>query len=145
MQFYIIHNDPKINASLLPDYALKKVNLREGWQILSDIGHKFNVTWEGQYAKYNPYHVLTKSFWMNKEAFDKFIFHYTYCLKEYRNRYDKETIWHKLFKFFGKDNYCILYDKISNGDIISQNLEYLLTEKRKFLTEDEMERLKKFI
>jgi hypothetical protein len=30
MQFYIIHTNPQRNADLLPDYCLKRVNVREG-------------------------------------------------------------------------------------------------------------------
>jgi hypothetical protein len=142
MQFYIIHNDPKKNASLLPDYALKKVNIREGWQILSDIGHKFNVTWGGQYAKYNPYHVLTKSFWVNKESFVSFLSHYEYCLMEYTKRFNKTTVWHRLFEIhYSTINYLknVIPERFS---ILDQNLEYLLTEKKKFLTEEDIQRIK---
>lgn len=31
MQFFKIHTDPKINANMLPEYAVTKVNCREGY------------------------------------------------------------------------------------------------------------------
>jgi hypothetical protein len=140
MQFYIIHPNPETNAKMLPDYALKKVNIREGWQILSDIGHLFGVTWVGQYKQYNPYHVLTKSFWINQEAFMTFKSHYRHCLDEYSIRFGKGTSWHQFFHY-SYNTLAMLTNVIPNKTIEQQNLEYLLTVKKKFLTTDDIKRL----
>lgn len=48
MQFYRLHKQPEISAKMLPDYALKLVNIREGWQIISDCGHALYLSWETQ-------------------------------------------------------------------------------------------------
>ena len=93
MQFYIIDPDPATNARNLPAYALR-VNIREGWQILSDIGHRFGVKWAGQNKAYNPLHPLTRSF-SNGDAFLPFCRHYRACLEAYLTRgLGKRTVWH---------------------------------------------------
>jgi hypothetical protein len=96
MQFYIIDPDPATNARNLPAYALR-VNIREGWQILSDIGHRFGVKWAGQNKAYNPLHPLTRSF-SNQDAFVDLWRHYGYCLTAYIDRnIGKRTVWHDAF------------------------------------------------
>lgn len=82
MQFYILHEDPERNIEILPEYALKKVNVREGWQILSDIGHIHGVTWEGQNKLYSASHVLTRSFCQNLTEFYRFTRHYSACVNK---------------------------------------------------------------
>lgn len=89
MQFYIIHKDPKVSAKNLPDYALKNVNVREGWQILSDIGHNFGFTWDGQNKLYSASHALTMEFYSSPEKFKYFVSHYRACCEEYYNRFGK--------------------------------------------------------
>lgn len=88
MQFYILDPDPKTSARMLPDYALKSVNVREGWQILSDIGHRFGVEWEGQNKCYNAAHPLTRSF-SNWPSFQTYVKQYRACCTEYLRRYKK--------------------------------------------------------
>ncbi|MDC7221558.1 MAG: hypothetical protein PQJ59_16610 [Spirochaetales bacterium] len=97
MQFFIIHEDPKTNAAMLPDYALKQVNIREGWQILSDIGHNLGITWECQNKAYSIWHAETRRFMVNRISFYKFIFHYSACLNEYEKRFKKTTVFHLRF------------------------------------------------
>lgn len=62
MQFYRLHKQPEISAKMLPDYALKLVNIREGWQILSDCGHALYLSWETQNNEYNRYHLIHGNF-----------------------------------------------------------------------------------
>ena len=141
MQFYIIHEDPKTNAKLLPDYCLKKVNLREGWQMISDIGYLYGIKWEGQNKMYNPYHAETRQYWKSPVTFRNFIDHYVTCLGEYIKRFDKKTVWHYRFThFIGCDYYTQLYIKIKE-EPKSQIVKYLLDRKRKHLTEEEIKRL----
>lgn len=137
MQFYIIHKDPETNAKLLPDYALKRVNIREGWQILSDIGHRFGVTWDCQNKHYNMYHPLTRSF-STRSQFLSFKNYYHACLKEYEKRYGKPTIWHVNY-------YNVPWGKIHDALSMTTEQEvinYLTTSKAKHLTEAEIKRLK---
>ena len=82
MQFYIIDPSPDTNADILPAYALKRVNLREGWQIISDIGHRFGFEWDGQTKEYNPHHPLTRSF-SYRGSFTWLFLHYIACLDAY--------------------------------------------------------------
>ena len=83
MQFYVIHENPKRNAELLPDYAIKNVNVREGWQILSDIGHAVGVTWEGQNKCYNINHPATRRWYRDKKTFTDFIFYYEFAVRRF--------------------------------------------------------------
>lgn len=48
MQLYRIHENPAENASLIGVYA-NKINVAEGLQQISDIGHCLGITWPGQY------------------------------------------------------------------------------------------------
>jgi hypothetical protein len=81
MQFYIIDDDPIVNATLLPQYA-RKVNIREGWQILSDVGHTVGVSFTGQTAKYSLSHPAVRRFTKDKASFTRLILHYQACLVE---------------------------------------------------------------
>lgn len=90
MQFYILHKDCWKNAELLPDYCLKKVNIREGYQILSDCGHAVDLKWSTQNKEYNRYHPNTWRYWKNTTAFYDFVDHYIACLCEYKKRFGEE-------------------------------------------------------
>jgi len=90
MQFYIIDSNPRENARRLPRYALKEVNIREGWQILSDIGHIHGVTWEGQNRLYSASHALTRQFCQSVDRFKEFVVYLDWCIDEYKFRYVNE-------------------------------------------------------
>lgn len=77
------------------DYALKQVNVREGWQIFSDIGHSVGVTWEGQNKRCSPTHARTLSL-ATRERFFWFCHHYQSCLREFENRTGKKAHWESL-------------------------------------------------
>lgn len=145
MQFYIIHKDPEINSKYLPDYALKKVNIREGYQILSDCGHALGLSWETQNKEYNRYHPNTWRFWKTKSSFYDFIDYYTYNLMEYKAR-------------FGEDNFYTTY-KIKfnififhalplisqlNCDMTEEEhtMLYLVSRKTSHITVEEISRLR---
>ena len=144
MNFFRILEDPKENAEILPDYVIFKVNCREGIQILSDIGHLFNVTWEGQYKQYSPYHAKTREFWRSKEDFVDFVNHLTACLNEYTKRAIQQnknsfTVWHQVFTKFLITAYNKLCNKIPEGwTIFQQDLFCLLNQKRDKLTKEEI-------
>jgi hypothetical protein len=133
MQFYIVDPNPEKNIKLLPEYAIKKVNVREGWQILSDIGHMYNVTWEGQNKLYSASHVLTRSFCVNAVEYLRFINHYVACVYSYKNSWQKryETFlesgaYHKLLSAIPDQRTSFEYQA-----------EYMLKYKSKHLTEQE--------
>jgi len=48
MQLYKIHENPAENARLIGVYA-NKINVAEGLQQISDIGHCLDIHWPGQY------------------------------------------------------------------------------------------------
>lgn len=142
MQFFIIHDDPKINSRLLPDYCIKSVNCREGYQMLSDIGHLFGVRWEGQNKNYNVYHAETRQYWKNIRAFDFFVAHYEACLSEYEYRYWHQTKFHENYFNFQKKALSELRSKITNySKKYNQVVQYLLKNKTNKLTAKEIVRL----
>lgn len=149
MQFYIIiEDDPEANAKEVPDHCLKDVNIREGWQILSDIGHAMGVTWEGQNKEYNRYHAETRKHWENLASYNTFVHHYQECLKEYNKRFEKSTIWHKKFiDFLYYADYLLKIEFLEKEKLPKkwQTIEYLTTRKAPKLKADELKRLKNMI
>jgi len=141
MQFYVLHKNPIENAKILPDYALRKVNLREGWQMLSDIGHAHNLKWDNQNKEYNRYHPNTWRWWKNKECFNLFLLYYLECCLEYQRRFKKTNSFINQFLRF----YCTNVDKlckvIQNMSEEESIIQYILHRKRKFLTKNEIEKL----
>lgn len=141
MQFYIIHPTPAISVKLLPDYALKQVNLREGYQILSDIGHIVDVHWPNQNKLYSISHALTRSFCSSIGAFNEFVINYDHCCREYYNRFGKMIRYMDLFSDWLDGNYFdLIVDKLPE-DRYSSVIQYLTTVKRDKLTADEIDSL----
>lgn len=136
MQFYIIDKDPKTSAEMLPDYAIKKVNVREGWQILSDIGHALGVTWEGQNKCYNATHPITLRFYQNRESFVEFVLNYMENLDQYEARFNKTTVWHD--RFIKVPLNTIKAALPAHDDKYQTVVRYMLNHKSKHLTEDEI-------
>lgn len=134
--------DPIKSAKMLPDYALFKVNLREGWQILSDIGHIFGVTWPEQNELYSESHALTRMLCSTKDRFDDFLDHYEACLVAYRVRKnDLKCTWRVKYEHFRVSNAGTeIRARIPNCEYESTRI-YLLTNKRQHLTAQEIERL----
>ena len=140
MQFYIVHPDPEKSAEMLPDYALKQVNLREGFQILSDIAHIHGVTWPEQNACYSRSHALTRKLSSSRERFQRFLENYNACLTEYERRWGKCSWVDKYFEFLGAGADTAISRKLP-ADEYEDTRRYLLTEKRDKLTEAEAKRL----
>ena len=141
MQFYMLDADPIKSAKLLPDYALFKVNLREGWQILSDIGHIFGVTWPEQNALYSESHALTRMLCSTQERFVAFLRHYEACLLEYKARKCIMSSWYfKYQRFMFTTARAEIGKQLPNSEYESTRI-YLLTTKRNHLTAAEIERL----
>lgn len=140
MQFYILHEDPKVSASLLPGYALRRVNLREGWQMLSDIGHVHGVTWVGQNRMYSLSHAKTMSFSQTTEDFRMFLEHYEECLNVYMNRFNRRSAWDIPFRD-AKDIFIEVLLPLLPENRYHQTARYLLTRKKKHLTKEEISRL----
>jgi hypothetical protein len=151
MQYYKLAEDSSVSSKLLPDYALAKVNLREGWQIISDIGHVVGVTWEGQNKVYSPYHAKTRTFWKTKKDFLSLCIQYEQDLIEYETRmgenrkYFTQKTWsryQKLYSFFIY-NVCqkIIKKLPEQRNSFEMDLIYLLDRKKDKLTEEEIKRL----
>ena len=148
MQFYMLHSDPEISSKLLPDYALKSVNIREGYQILSDCSHALELEWSEQNKEYNRYHPNTWRYWKTKSSLFNFIDHYIYNLMEYKERFGTtktyETYRSKFHDFIYEalykiDNLCIM-----EGEEVHMAL-YLLHRKHKYLNDSDFEKLREVI
>jgi hypothetical protein len=142
MQFYIINKDPATSAKMLPTYALK-VNMREGWQILSDIGHRFGVSFENQNKAYNPVHPWTRQF-SHEQSFRNFVRHLEACCKEYYNRTGKLPCWCGWvagFMVHGKIE-DFLFELPANQE--NETIDYLCTSKASKMTEEELFNLRGF-
>lgn len=143
MQFFIIHQNPETNAKMLPDYAIKQVNVREGWQILSDIGHNLGVEWEGQNKPYSVWHAETRRFMVNREAFLRFVTSYEYCLDEYFLRFGKTISFHdKYHSDLFEDSFNKMKTCIPAGRTHEQFMaDYMLRGKGDKLTEAEKKKI----
>lgn len=139
MQFYIIHKDPKTNVKLLPEYAIHKVNIREGWQIISDIAHIHNVTWSSQNKCYSKSHVLTRSLCVNRDIFLNFIQHYIECLHVAKNM----TYINKFNILLSESIDELIKSIPKNRTHEKFNLEYMLETKKDKLTQNEINILNK--
>jgi O6-methylguanine-DNA--protein-cysteine methyltransferase len=138
MQFYIIHDDPAVSSRALPDYGIK-TNVREGYQMLSDMGRLFDITWDGQFNEYNPYHAETRQYWKNIESFDFFISHYERCLAQYELRFWRQTKWHEGYFNFQKRAYNLLREAImGRSEKYNQVIQYLLVTKSRKLKPKEI-------
>lgn len=148
MQFYIIHEDPYQNAKLLPDYAIKKVNVREGWMILCDCCRAVGIEFEGMTKEYNRYHPNTARFWVDRNTFHRFMSYYNQCLNEYGKRFGYNTKMHltyskKYIYFFNRYYDDFFNDVKFPGSKEKQVIQYMLERKSQHLTEEERERLVK--
>lgn len=141
MQFYEIHEDPWISAKSNPDYAIREVNVREGYQILSDCGHALGYSWSTQNKEYKRYHPNTWRYWKNSKAFYNFIDHYIACLSEARDRgFDKlYTTYQAKFKVFMLEVFP--YMKIPDHTDQQNIIFYLLNRKIHKITPEEEQRL----
>ena len=138
MQFYKVMSDPELNAKFLPDYAIKSVNIREGWQILSDCGHALGISWKTQNKEYSRYHPNTWRYWKNPRVFYDFLNHYIACLTEAQERgFTKpyETYQYKLQVFMV---YVLPYIKVPDLTEEQHMAKYLLHRKSGKLTEEEI-------
>jgi len=145
MQFYIIHDDPRVNAKNMPKYGVR-VNVREGYHMLSTIGHLFSITWEGQYKTLNPYHAETRKHWKDIKSFDFFISHYEQCLVQYELIYWQQTKWHEGYFNFQKRAQSLLREAIiSYSEKHNQVIQYLLSVKSKHLKPKEITTLQSMI
>ena len=145
MQFYMIHEDSYTSAKYLPDYAIFQVNPREGWQMLSDIGHMFGVTWEGQNKLYSLSHAKTLSFCSSRDAFDEFLQHYMASLNEYFSRKGKLCYWDMLFcKASKQGKFAAIREKLPKSKY-HQTVRYLTKVKKekqgKKITEHEVRKM----
>lgn len=134
MQFYIVDPSPTTNAKRLPDYALR-VNMREGWQILSDIGHRFGVTWENQNKCYNKHHPWTRQF-SHKGNLNQLVYHLRACCEELYNRTGKIYGWYGWVEDFYTGENEELFLSLPR-DQYEETIHYLETAKRDKLEKEE--------
>lgn len=134
MQFYIIHSDPTLSSARLP-LSMLRVNVREGWQILSDIGHFYDLKWEGQTKPYNINHPTTMRFRESQEEFAVFIQHYRHCLAAYVVYYGGDSVWAINLRNVPKEE---ILDKIGPAqDRYATIREYILTAKSRQMKDGE--------
>lgn len=152
MQFYMINKDPGISARALPDYAIFQVNVREGYQILSDIGHKFGASWKGQNKCYNPNHPNTMRYWKDVDSFLLFALHYYSCLQEYTRRAKEQgkkyiTKWHVGYAAFGAGDAVDIIRESLPGRIDDYQFQilYLLNEKKDKMSATDYLKLKQYM
>ena len=142
MQFFVIHPDPVTNANMLPEYAITKVNCREGIQVLSDIGHNLGVTWEGQNKAYSIWHAETRRFMVNRESFELFVQHLLQCLLKYKEIKGKHCAYHDKFLIAKVSEIaCALPQSRSHEDFM---LDYLVRGKASKMSEYDLKRLKEY-
>jgi len=142
MQFYIIDTDPWRNSKILPDYCLKRVNIREGWQILSDCGHALDLSWTGQNKEYSRYHPNIWRYWKNSKSFYNFVDHYIACLSEYKDRYGDD----KTYNTYREKLKCFVSEALSLARVPDLSEEehiilYLSKRKSKHLTSTDYARI----
>ena len=139
MQFYIINKNPETNARLLPDYAIKSVNVREGFTIICDIAHRFEVEFEGQAKPYNPFHPLTREY-SHKGSFIDFIEHFHQCCNEYEKRFGKRRQEINCYNSTGALKFLELFYALpANRE--QETIHYLMTRKGDKLNNIEFDRL----
>lgn len=92
MRFYMIYEDAAESAAALPA-AMIRVNVREGWQILSDIGHYLDIHWPNQNKPYNVNHPTTMRMRESQAALSLFQAHYLAALNEWERRFPKPGVW----------------------------------------------------
>lgn len=145
MQFYMLHPDPVTSSKMLPDYALKRVNLREGWQMISDIGHMVGVTWPGQNKVYSLSHAKTRSFAVSQQGWYNLVYHYAANLDEYESRYDKRPVWKDKFTVFLLGKYHLTVESLlpKTSNQYQDDIRYLLVRKEHLLTAEEIAALRK--
>lgn len=90
-----MHPDPELSARILPTYALR-INIREGWTMMSDIGHRFRSHWAHQCEPCNPVHPRTRTF-SHRAGLTVFLNNYRACCQEYYDRTGKMTCWQQWF------------------------------------------------
>ena len=146
MQFYMLHSDPVPSSRALPDYALFQVNLREGWQILSDIVHTVYGTTErdacfpGQNKLYSASHALTRQLG-TKAMFVRFMRHYTANLDEYERRKGKPSAYAKKYDSFLRNYFVTVLAYQLPADIYESARQYITTAKADKLTASESENI----
>jgi hypothetical protein len=123
------------DMSKLPLWA-KRVNVREGWQMISDIGHAVGVTWPEQNKEYNRWHSNTRKWWIDRSEFQRLYTLFQISLFELYNKKDKTGI-----TYFKKDVYFngrFTYNKLPRNRTEQQHeVLYMLERKSKNMTEEE--------
>lgn len=125
MQFYMISPDPAISAQHLPDAALK-VNVREGWQMISDIAHSLGLVFKGQNEAYSPNHATTMRLRESRAEWERFMAHYRECLSEWRRRFKSTTVWHECWEFVPRAK---ISARLASADRFTTCAHYIATTK----------------
>ena len=136
MNFFMIHENAQISAINLPDYAILNVNVREGWQMLCDMGHIVGVFWNTQNKLYSASHPNTRMHIQDKEMFDRFISHYLACCQEYQIRTGKiNKIIKNFYDFHKEEIHLKIKDKLPIiSDFYQSQIHYLINNKSDKIT-----------
>jgi hypothetical protein len=121
--------------SKLPLWALR-VNVREGWQMISDIGHAVDVTWPEQNKEYNRWHSNTRKWWIDRSKFQRLYTLFQISLFELYNKKDKTGV-----AYLKKDAYFDgnrVYNKLPKNRTEQQHeVLYMLKRKSKNMSAEE--------
>jgi len=125
--------------SKLPLWALR-VNVREGWQMISDIGHAVGVTWPTQNKEYNRWHSNTRKWWIDRSKFQRLYTLFQIALFALCNKKDKTGV-----TYLKKDVYFngrFVFDKLPKNRTAQQHeVLYILERKSKNMSEEERQAL----
>jgi len=141
MQFYIVHKDPRASAKTLPLYALR-TNMREGRQILSDIGHRFGVTFDNRCRPYNLVHPWTRTF-SHKAGFNRLMDNLEACCEEHHRSTGKTYCWNGWVADFMELHKAGEVYRSLPEDQEAEVIHYLITAKASKMTDEEIKRLKR--
>lgn len=132
MKIYEIPDQTK-----LPLWA-HRVNVREGWQMISDIGHAVGVTWETQNKEYNRWHSNTRKYWVNQDNFDKLIYLFTFSVRYLKDINDK--IGFTYFDKYHTNSMFYIRNRLPVDRTEQQHeVLYMLECKRKNMTQEEID------
>lgn len=134
MKIYEIPDQTK-----LPLWA-HRVNVREGWQMISDVGHAVGVTWDTQNKEYNRWHSNTRKWWVNNKTLRELLNLYKISLDYLCEINDKTGITYKN-KYNIFDMYYLKNSLPVDRTEQQHEVLYMLERKQKNMTQEEIEML----
>ena len=129
------------DMSKLPLWA-KRVNAREGWQMISDIGHAVGVTWPDQDKEYNRWHSNTRKWWIKRGTFNTLMGIFVTSVNSLVKENDKTGLTY-LAKYQNSHAFIadIYYALPSFRTVRQHDVLYMLKRKSKNMTAEEQRAL----